>query len=242
MILRIIVAVIALYIAFQLIRYFRRLSPEQQKKSALQYGAWGVLIIAVLLFATGRLHWIGALIGGLLPFAARIVSILPRLMPFLSFIGKTGFANSLLKTPFIQLTIDPSNGRITGTVLSSDLEGLSDQLEGKPLDSLSMSELSGLLETFKSEHPQSARLLGAYMRFRFNDSQHHSEQEQVSSNPSNISSRSEALEILGLTEEATEKDIITAHRRLIQKLHPDRGGSDYLAAVINQAKDFLLKT
>lgn len=53
-------------------------------------------------------------------------------------------------------------------------------------------------------------------------------------------SRVEALEILGLQEGVTREDIIEMHRKLIQKLHPDRGGNTYLASKINQARDCLL--
>ena len=55
-------------------------------------------------------------------------------------------------------------------------------------------------------------------------------------------SEDEAWKILGLEPDASREDIVLAHKRLIQKLHPDRGGSDYLAAKLNTARDLLLKT
>lgn len=61
-----------------------------------------------------------------------------------------------------------------------------------------------------------------------------------SADPKNIMSAEEALEVLGLKANASEEEIIAAHRKLIQKIHPDRGGSDYLASKINLAKKVLL--
>jgi hypothetical protein len=54
-------------------------------------------------------------------------------------------------------------------------------------------------------------------------------------------SRDEALRVLGLPVSASAEDIRAAHKRLLKDFHPDKGGSDYLAAQINEAKETLLR-
>ena len=69
--------------------------------------------------------------------------------------------------------------------------------------------------------------------------------EQANNNANTVNSsdmtKDEALAILGLDASASEKEIVMAHRRLIQKLHPDTGGNEYLATQLNIAKEVLLK-
>ena len=72
--------------------------------------------------------------------------------------------------------------------------------------------------------------------------QQHNQQQAQSPPPrgKQTMSTDEAMEVLGLKPGSTKEEIIQAHRRMMQKVHPDRGGSDYLAAQINKAKDTLL--
>lgn len=68
------------------------------------------------------------------------------------------------------------------------------------------------------------------------------QQQRPPSAPTSAMSRNEALAILGLKEGASEEEVVQAHRQLMQKLHPDRGGNDYLASQLNEAKEVLLKS
>ena len=89
---------------------------------------------------------------------------------------------------------------------------------------------------------ESVALLQAYLDREHVDWQQHAGaqgQQQSTAVPGQMS-RDEALQVLGLSTGASEADIVEAHRRLMQKLHPDRGGSAYLAATINLAKQTLL--
>jgi len=76
---------------------------------------------------------------------------------------------------------------------------------------------------------------------RFRQSNRNTSQGAGSRSRSGTMGRQEAIEILGLGSHPSRDEIISAHRRLMQKLHPDRGGSNYLAQQLNEAKQILLE-
>lgn len=195
----------------------------------------GVLIAAIFyLTVTGKLHWIGALVALLLPFARRLLPLLPfagKIFKHYQVNKQTGGNNSEVNSRILKMNLDHDTGSLDGEILEGPLQG-------RQLNSLSESEFIQLLNFCRQKDPQSARLLETYLDKRFGESWRGDDKNEMNSEPSE---RERAYQILGLEPNATKQDIIEAHRRLMQKLHPDRGGSDYLAAEINQAKDLLLK-
>ena len=107
---------------------------------------------------------------------------------------------------------------------------------------MSLEQLLLLLEEC-SDDEESLALLQAYLDRVHGDEwrqQAGPREQRQQPGPSDEMNREEALQVLGLSADASEEEIIEAHRRLMQKMHPDRGGSAYLAAKINLAKDTLL--
>ncbi len=87
---------------------------------------------------------------------------------------------------------------------------------------------------------QFAKYLPLINRLYQKNNPQHQQQAQTPPPGRKIMDLDEAREVLGLKPGHTKDDVIQAHRRMMQKVHPDRGGSDYLAAQINKAKDTLL--
>jgi hypothetical protein len=159
-------AVIVTFIIIGSARY-KKMDAVQKRKTLWRLGTGIFLGILILLVVTGKMHWIGAALGALLPFVRNAYGLISQLLPL--------------------------------------------WLQRKNAQKDNQTEES------------------------------HSPQRPLAPMPIQ-----EALEVLGLSAtsekgEITESMIQDAHRRLIQKLHPDRGGNDYLAAKINQARDLLLE-
>jgi hypothetical protein len=143
-------------------------------------------------------------------------------------------AGSKVETEWLRMILDHASGAIDGEVLRGPFAG-------RKLAALSLAQLLDLLGACTSDE-SSARLLEAFL-----DRAHPEWQEarqrragEAHGGDGGRMSREEALEILGLGPEAGEAEIKEAHRRLMMQYHPDRGGSDYLAAKINRAKEVLL--
>jgi hypothetical protein len=132
------------------------------------------------------------------------------------------------------MTLAHDTGAMAGQVLAGRFAGVA-------LDALSQEQLFELLNDFAGEDDESAALLRAYLDRSYGTDWR--EAPRGDRNPEGLSgemTRSDAYAILGLEEGANTEQIIAAHGRLIQRLHPDRGGSTFLAAKINQARDLLL--
>jgi hypothetical protein len=234
---------------YMTVRYIRALQPEQRKKFSAKAGAVALVTLLLLLTVTGKLHILAAVGTGLLIFAKRLFPLL-RYVPFLKWLYQKTKATpssgssqrSTVETRLLKMTLDHENGNLDGELLATDSKG-------KYLSELSLSELISLYGLAEKQYPDSIEVLAAYI-----DRQHGSDWREAASAGSDSGEReqdarpndntemtaNEAYAVLGLDQNATEKEVIATHRKLMQKLHPDRGGSNYLAAKINQAKDLLI--
>lgn len=207
---------------------FVRANPRTLAKLLKLLGIAAAAFVALVLIVTGR--------------AASLIGIAPLLLfAFLGWKqasrrraaagGPSPGRSSTVATRYLRMSLDHDTGTISGEVT----EG---RFGGRSLADLSLEDLLDLRREC-SDDPQSVSILEAYL-----DKLHPEWRDGASGAPPRGSGGAmtveEARAILGVGPEATDEEIREAHRRLMQKLHPDRGGSTYLAAQINRARDLLL--
>jgi hypothetical protein len=143
---------------------------------------------------------------------------------------------SRVVTDHLEVELEHDTGAISGRIRKG-------RFAGRELESLAPIEMAQLWQDCRFADPQSAQILEAYL-----DRVHPSWREDLSraeggGGPAGSArmTREQALEVLGLGPGASADDIRRAHRELMMKVHPDHGGSTFLAAKLNEAKDVLLK-
>jgi hypothetical protein len=127
---------------------------------------------------------------------------------------------------------------------SGDMDGsvVKGKFEGQRLSSLLLAQLIQLAQECRMDN-DSLQVLEAYLDRMHPDWREEADEDsgQSVSLEESAMTKELALEILGLSGSVNKEDVTTAHRKLMQKMHPDRGGTDYLAKKINTAKDYLIE-
>jgi DnaJ family protein C protein 19 len=162
--IRIVLALLAIMGVWYVMWKYRRLPEETRKKTFLQICLISLAVALVVLVASGRAHWIFALLGGVVAFAS-------RLLPYLRHL--------------------PMLAKVLATF-------------GIVIPGMAQAASSSAIDT-------------------------------------NNMSREDAAAILGVDNSANDQQVLSAHKSLMNKMHPDKGGSGALAAQINAARDVMLR-
>ena len=222
------------------LRAFVNANPKDIARSFRKLGGVAALLMALFLTATGRFPLAIPFILIMFPLlrGGNLSSILGGFSPFFGNVNKSAGQKSRVRTRTIEMELDHDTGDMDGRVIRGEFSS-------RLLSSMDQGELIQLWSDCQASDTQAAQLLEAYLDRSFPDwragagaqAKGSGETRGRSEGPMSID---EAYEILGLQPGASKADIRRAHRLLMKKMHPDQGGSNYLAAKINEAKDLLL--
>ncbi len=243
----ILLGLFALVAGVLLLKWYADADVKTLKNSIKWTGVTLLVLIILVLAATGKLGAAIAVFIGFLGWIWRVFNIFQMGRQFTGLFGGLGFGrpfggggqaqSSEVESEFFKMTLDLETGAMDGDVLRGTFEG-------RGLGSLTLDDLRELLSEVQGDH-ESVQLLEAYMdRVHAGwrgDEESGERESQSPASSSGAMTEDEARKILGVGPDASEKDIKAAYKRLMAQLHPDRGGSDYLAAKVNLAKDTLLK-
>lgn len=208
---------------------FVRADPARLASGMRTVGPLLLALVGVAVLLVGRQG-----VGGLILSAAlawygsmRMKRPLAKLSP-----GK----HSTVRSAALEMELDHDTGSLEGLVLAG-------RHEGKMLGAMGLAELRQLYRELSGD-PESRQLLETYLDGRFpvwrKDAEANGGEGLGVAPGSGAMTKEEAYKILGLEAGAAAADVRKAHRRLMQRLHPDIGGTSFLAARINEAKDVLL--
>ncbi len=214
------------------LRWLAEINPATLAR-LMKYVAIAIAIIGIgLLFVVGRFGLLFLLAGVLYPLWRHW-----RNRHSAADIGSRRGHSSGIETGYLSVTLDHDSGTVDGRIKAG-------RFRDRRLADLKLAELVDLLAEVRARDQEGVPVLEAYLdRIHGTDWRNAGENAGSRANgasPGGIMTREEALDVLGLSPEATPADIREAHRRLMMKVHPDHGGSSYLAARLNQARDRLL--
>jgi DnaJ-domain-containing protein 1 len=236
-----IAGVVAVILLYSLLQMFRAANPVVLAR-AIKIGG-GVVALAVAAFTGVKGELAVAIPLGI--FGAGLLGWSP--------FGASGFANigglfsgagaqrsagqtSRVRSQYLDMMLDHDSGELRGQIVAGPHAG-------HALGEFDLPQLTAMISGFDAE---SVSLLESYLDRRFpawrQDAQGNTAGGQRRPASSGKMTDEEAYQILGLQPGAGRDEIGRAHRALMKKLHPDQGGSTYLAARVNEAKDTLLRT
>ena len=225
--------IVVLILLLWAVNAFSKADPKQAARLLRYIGGVAALIFALFLLLRGEIALavpVGAVGLGWLGW----LTLWPA-----SFGGRTQKRPgqvSRVRSPFLEMELDHDSGAMRGRILAG-------RHAGYALDALDPQTLIGLIGEIDND---SRQLLMAYLDRREPRWREHAQGDagarQASSAARGKMTEEEAYQILGLQPGAGAQEIGRAHRSLMKKLHPDQGGSTYLAARVNEAKDVLLRS
>ena len=232
--------VVAYYLVKSVSQRFS-LTPRQNR---ILFFIVAALLVVGVLVVLGRLpvQFIFAPLGAGAAFMLRMLPSILRFLPMWQMIKSRAVSakpretgqSSTIRTEFFAMELRHDSGDMDGVVLKG-------AFANQRLSTLLLNDLLKLYSEVAVDN-DSSQVLEAYI-----DRNHPDWREQADNYEQRIDSNEEAsmsvdlaLEILGLDHSASKDEVVHAHRNLMQKMHPDRGGSDYLAKKVNAAKDFLV--
>ncbi|WP_282607363.1 DnaJ domain-containing protein [Pelagibius sp. Alg239-R121] len=243
-----------------LAKWYSSADPKALAKTVPRVVIVVAVAILILIVLTGRIALLLALAPVILMFFARFRALKNRVRAAM---GPQPGQTSEVVTRYFRMTLDHDSGDLSGDVLDG-------AFAGRGLDELTREELMDLWNEIVVD-AQSASVLESYLNRRLGpdwpgdsaeESSGYDDSAQKESGhrrksrsgwgsssgrrtnedtPSEAMTRQQAYEVLGLKPGASKEEVREAHKRLLQKIHPDHGGSNFLAAQINRAKDLLLK-